>query len=139
MADYPPKYGVTADAIITRGTGPGAEVVLITRKNPPFQDCHALPGGFLDPDETIETCCVREAKEETSLDVAITRLVGVYSRPGRDPRGRTVSVTYVCTPVGGTLEAADDAAAARWYRVDELPSLAFAFDHGDMLRDAGML
>ena len=135
----PPRYGVTADAIIVRGEGTDREVVLIVRKNPPFQGCHALPGGFLDADETIEECCVREAREETSLDVEIVHLVGVYSKPGRDPRGRTVTAAFLCRPVRGELAAADDAAAAAWHPVPELPSLTLAFDHGDMLSDAGLL
>ncbi|MFX0098183.1 MAG: NUDIX domain-containing protein [Candidatus Hodarchaeota archaeon] len=133
------KYLVAADAIIVDEIEGEKQIVLIKRKNPPFQEARALPGGILDPDESVEQCCIREAKEETSLDVEITKLVGVYSEPGRDPRGRTISVTYLCKPVGGKLKAMDDAADAKWFKVARLKELTFAFDHDKMLEDAGLL
>lgn len=134
-----PKYVVAADAIILDQAAGKSRIVLIKRKNPPFQDKNALPGGFMEEDETLEQCCIREAKEETNLDVNITRLVGVYSGVNRDPRGRTVSGTYLCTPVGGVLKAADDAEEAYWFPVKKLEDLEFAFDHKLMLQDAGLL
>ena len=133
------KCLVAADSIIVDEIDGVQHVVLIRRRNPPFQEAHALPGGILDPGETIEECCVREAKEETSLNVEIIKLIGVYSKPGRDPRGHTVSVTYLCKPVGGKLKAMDDAADARWLKVSHLKDLTFAFDHDQMLVDAGLL
>ncbi len=136
---YPPKYAVTADAVIVEGTGQDKKVVLIRRKNPPFQGQFALPGGFVDPDETVEAACIREAKEETSLDVEIEHLIGIYSKPGRDPRGRTITGAYLCKPAGGKLEATDDAASAEWVLVSKLRDLEFAFDHADILKDAGLL
>jgi 8-oxo-dGTP diphosphatase len=139
MATPPQSYRIAADAMIVDNPRKPRKVVLITRKNPPYQGNFALPGGFLEPDETIEQCCIREAKEETSVDVAIVRIVGVYSDPKRDPRGRTVTVTYLCKPVGGDVKGNDDAASARWHDVKELRGLTLAFDHGRMLGDAGLL
>ncbi len=135
----PQTYRIAADSIIVDDDAKPTMVVLITRKNPPHQGCLALPGGFLEPRETIETCCIREALEETSLDVEIVRIVGVYSDPDRDPRGRTVTVTYLCKPVGGLVEGSDDAESARWVALDDVKVLALAFDHGQMLRDAGLI
>nr|MDO8085585.1 NUDIX hydrolase [Candidatus Sigynarchaeum springense] len=135
----PSTYRIAADAMIVDNPRRPRKVVLITRKNPPHQGKFALPGGFLDPDETMERCCVREAKEETSLDVAIVRIVGVYSDPLRDPRGRTVSVTYLCKPVGGIIKGSDDAASAAWYDVKSLKAMDLAFDHRKMFEDAGLI
>ena len=135
----PQMYRIAADSLIIDDPDVPTQVVLITRKNPPFQGNHALPGGFLEPRETIETCCIREAKEETSLDVEIVRIVGVYSDPDRDPRGRTVTVTFLCKPVGGSVEGSDDAASARWVSLDDVKDLALAFDHEQMFRDAGLM
>ncbi|MFH1539722.1 MAG: NUDIX hydrolase [bacterium] len=109
-------------AIILEG-----RVVLIERKNPPFQGMWALPGGFVDVGETVEAAAVREAKEETSLDVELLDLIGVYSDPARDPRGHTVSVAYLAKPTGGAPRAADDAASLKFFPPDEIPALAF--DH----------
>lgn len=123
---------LTVDAVITdieRG------VVLILRGNPPFQGQWALPGGFVDIGETCEAACVREVREETGLEVEIVELVGVFSDPDRDPRGHTVSVTYLCNPVGGELAGGDDAAGARWF--DELHGIDLAFDHDLILAACG--
>ena len=137
--DLPHAYRIAADAMIVDNPRKPRKVVLITRKNPPHEGMLALPGGFLDPDETIEQCCIREAKEETSLDVAIVRIVGVYSDPKRDPRGRTVSATYLCKRVGGEVKGSDDASSAAWYDVKPLKHTSLAFDHSKMLADAGLI
>jgi len=120
---------LTVDAVIVEG----GKVVLIRRVNPPFKGMWALPGGFVDVGETVEAACVREAREETSLDVGIVKLVGVYSDPKRDPRGHTVGVIFLCKAKGGELKAADDAKEAGWFGLDGLPELAF--DHGRILQD----
>ena len=121
---------IAVDAIIEdRGS-----VVLIKRKNPPFQDCWALPGGFVDIGETVENSCMREAKEETDLDVEIRQLVGIYSEPKRDPRGHVVSAAFLCTKKSGILKGKDDAKEASWYLLDILPPLAF--DHEKIINDA---
>ena len=109
-------------------------VLLVRRRNPPFAGNYALPGGFVDVGETVEAAVVRELREETGLAVAVDRLLGVYSDPARDPRGHTVSVTFLVRREGGELAGADDADEARFFPLDALPPLAF--DHGRILADA---
>ncbi len=106
-------------------------IVLIERKHKPFG--WAIPGGFIDYGETAEAAAVREAREETSLDVQLIHLLGVYSSPNRDPRQHTISAIYVATGEG-EIKAADDAKNARLFCEKELPD-TLAFDHGKVLRD----
>lgn len=120
---------LTVDAVILDGDS----VVLIKRKNEPFKGEWALPGGFVDAGERVEDAVMREALEETSLVVRITGLMGVYSDPGRDPRGHTVSVVFLCEKIGGSLNACDDASAIELFKLEELPVLAF--DHNLILKD----
>ncbi len=119
---------VTVDAIIESG---GGEIVLVERRFPP--EGWALPGGFVDPGESLYQAVVREVLEETGLAIEVLSLFHVYSRPWRDPRGDTVSAVYHCrtdgTPVGG-----DDAASARFFPPDRLP-LRIAFDHRKIIAD----
>ncbi|ASJ01883.1 NUDIX hydrolase [Thermococcus profundus] len=123
--------GLTVDAVIIHNNG----LVLIKRKNEPFKDHYALPGGFVEYGETVEEALVREAKEETGLDVRPVKLVGVYSRPNRDPRGHTITVAFLC--IGeGELKAGDDAKDVFVFPVEEALKLPLAFDHGEILRDA---
>lgn len=121
---------LTTDTVILMD----GKIVLIRRKNEPFRGKWALPGGFVDYGERVEDAAVREAKEETSLDVELTGLLGVYSAPDRDPRGHTVGVVYLAKPVGGELKAADDAAEIRLVSPEEPVDLAF--DHGRIFTDA---
>jgi 8-oxo-dGTP diphosphatase len=107
-------------------------IVLIERKNPPLG--WALPGGFVDVGERVEEALVREMREETSLDVRIESLLGVYSDPARDERFHTVSVAYVCK-ANGTPAAADDAKAVHVIPIEKLASLSLAFDHGQIVQD----
>ncbi|HPR63473.1 MAG TPA: NUDIX hydrolase [Thermoanaerobaculia bacterium] len=120
---------LTVDGIVLDGK----RIVLIRRLHPPFEGQWALPGGFVEIGETVEEACVREIREETGLDVDIVRLLGVYSDPGRDPRGHTVSVVFLCYPSGGELRGADDAAEARWFTLPVTDPLAF--DHEKILED----
>ncbi|MEP7168617.1 MAG: NUDIX hydrolase [Bacteroidota bacterium] len=92
-----------------------------------------LPGGIMDDGETIEQTAVREAKEETGLDVELTRLIGVYSKPGRDPRGRTVTITYAAKVIGGFLKADSD--AKEILRTKDYAKMKLAFDHNEMIED----
>ena len=108
-------------------------VVLIKRKNPPFQGCYALPGGFVEIGESTEEAVVREAREETSLLIDLVGLVGVYSDPHRDPRGHVVSVCYF-SKGSGNLVSGSDAKSAGVFPLDDLPILAF--DHDKMIGDA---
>ena len=131
MEPITPK--LTVDAVIPMEGG----VVLIRRKNPPYQGMWALPGGFVDIGETTEAACIREVEEETGLIVEIVKLLGVYSEPSRDPRGHSVSAVYIVKPVGGKLMAADDAADAQVF--SDLSSVELGFDHGQILIDAGLI
>lgn len=125
----PEGPSLAVDAVIAHGEG----VVLIERGRPPFDGAWALPGGFVEVGETVEQACVREALEETGLEVELTGLVGVYSDPARDPRGHVVSVTFAAEAVDGELAGGDDAARARVFPPDDLPELAF--DHARILAD----
>lgn len=120
---------LTVDAIILLD----GKIVLIKRKNPPFENYYALPGGFVEKGETVEQALVREVKEETGLDVDIVKLVGVYSEPDRDPRGRVISLCYLAEARGEPVPGAD-AKDIALFSLSELPELAF--DHEQMIRDA---
>ncbi len=135
--DYP-RPMLTADCVVVRS---GSEVLLVRRGGEPFKGCWALPGGFMEMDETIERCAVRELEEETGLRFAERdlRLIGVYSAPGRDPRGRTVTAAYRVELVERSAEngrpvAGDDAAEVRWWPLAALPPLAF--DHAEIIAAA---
>jgi len=108
----------------------GEQIVLIERKNPPYG--WALPGGFVDYGESYETAALREAEEETSLQVTGLRQFHTYSAPDRDPRGHTASTVFIGTS-DGSPRAGDDAARAALFSKDTLPPLAF--DHARILED----
>jgi 8-oxo-dGTP diphosphatase len=136
--DYP-RPAVTVDLVALCRDGDRLKVLLIRRKHDPFAGRWALPGGFLDLDEPIEDAARRELKEETGLEVGEVALLGVYGDPGRDPRGRTISLVYFAqvpdpppSPTGG-----DDAAEAAWLDVsDPARTGGLAFDHDRILGDA---
>ena len=108
-------------------------IVLIRRKNPPFQGCYALPGGFVEVGESTQDAAVREAREETGLNIELLGLIGVHSDPNRDPRGHVVSICYLSRGLG-ILSYGSDAHSAEVFRLDSLPELAF--DHHQMIADA---
>ena len=118
----------TVDIIIEVG---GGAVVLIERKNPPLG--WAIPGGYVDYGESLERCAVREAKEEASLDVKLTRQFHTYSGPGRDKRHHSISTVFIAT-ARGTPRGADDAIKAGVFTRDNLPD-NIAFDHKQILED----
>ncbi|MCK5024154.1 MAG: NUDIX hydrolase [Thermoplasmata archaeon] len=120
---------LTVDAIAIKD----GQIILIKRKNPPFQGSYALPGGFVDYGETVENAVIREFKEETGLNAEIKDFIGIYSEPDRDPRGHTVSAVFELMISGGTMLAGDDAAEVSLFSLDELPDLAF--DHGKIIAD----
>ena len=117
----------TTDIIIEINGG----IVLIKRKNPPYG--WALPGGFIDYGEKAEDAAIREAREETGLDISITQLLGVYSDPERDPRGHTITVVFIARGQG-TPSAADDAADLKIVDPQDLPE-QMAFDHSEIIAD----
>jgi len=122
---------LTVDIIISANQDDKSGIVLIKRKNRPFG--WALPGGFVDHGERVLDAAIREAREETKLEIVAPTLFGVYSDPARDPRGHTVSVVF--TAVGrGILTAADDAREAACFAQDELPE-KLAFDHAQIIAD----
>ena len=129
-----PRPAVTADCVvITREPEP--RVLLIKRGGEPFKDCWAIPGGFMEMNETTEQCAVRELKEETSIVISDLHQIGVYSKVDRDPRGRTISVAYLAiTDKTQIAVGQDDAAEVKWWPLTALPEMAF--DHDDIMRDA---
>jgi 8-oxo-dGTP diphosphatase len=118
----------TVDIIIEL---PDGRIVIIERKNPPFG--WALPGGFVDYGESLEDAAVREAREETGLQVELVRQLHTYSNPARDPRQHTISTVFLGRAKGEPV-AGDDAARAVAVSTRELPT-AMAFDHREILAD----
>ena len=120
----------TVDAVIHH---PERGVVLVRRKNPPLG--WALPGGFVDYGESVEHATVREAKEETGLEVTLTKLLGVYSDPARDTRTHTISTVFAAVAANpDAVAGGDDALEARYFPLDALPE-AIAFDHRKIIDD----
>ncbi len=131
MRAKPETPALTVDIIIEMADHPHRPIVLIERRYPP--PGWAIPGGFVDVGERVEKAAVREAAEETSLQVTLKALLGCYSDPRRDPRGHTVSVVYVAE-ANGEPRAQDDAKNVQLWEVDALPE-QLAFDHGRILAD----
>jgi 8-oxo-dGTP diphosphatase len=123
---------LTVDSFVV---DPKGRLLLVQRGRPPFQGRWGLPGGFCEWKETTEACCARETLEETGLRVRVGKLLGVYSRPDRDPRGHNVTVLYEARRIGGRVKGGDDAAEARWFAPRELERIRFAFDHGKIVRE----
>lgn len=126
----PGTPSLTVDGILFKDDS----LLLIQRKNKPFQGAWALPGGFVEYGEKTEDAVVREVFEETGMKITIRSLLGVYSDPHRDPRGHTVTVAYLVDYVSGTLHAGDDAHDVKFFKYNELPALAF--DHAVIVKDA---
>ena len=132
-----PIFSVTADVVAFALHDAELSVLLVERGRPPYQGSWALPGGFVDVGEDLETAARRELAEETGMQVEHLPMwqLGAYGAPDRDPRGRVVSVAHVVVvPPGLHPVAADDAADARWRSVGGLTGLAF--DHDVILGDA---
>lgn len=131
----PETIRYTADVVALT---PGGTVLLIERGWEPHKGSWALPGGHVDALETSRHAAVRELAEETGLHVAASdlRQIGVFDQPGRDPRGRYVTVAYaVVVPDDTPIHAGDDAHDAHWWPLDNLPA-CLAFDHADILSAA---
>jgi len=126
---------LTVDAVIKI---PDEKIVLVKRKNPPFQGQFALPGGFVEVGETAEEACKREAFEETNIHIRIIKLTGVYSDPKRDPRGHTVTISYLCEPLTMNENpiAKTDATDLELVPIKNIESMELAFDHKKIIIDS---
>jgi len=124
-----PRPAVTVDAILISNQN---SVLLIERGHEPFKGKWALPGGFVDMDEALESACIRELKEETGLTVSVLKQFRTYGAVNRDPRGRTISIIFYSFSEEEVIpQAGDDAAKAQWFSLNQLPELAF--DHQQIL------
>ena len=131
-----PHPAVTADCVVFGFDGQVLKVLLIQRGQEPFKGRWALPGGFLNENETLEQCALRELQEETGMKPAYMEQVGVYSRPDRDPRERVITVAFFALAKIESVKGDDDAAQAEWFATDKVPQLAF--DHDSILKNALM-
>ncbi|HAM98280.1 MAG TPA: NUDIX hydrolase [Marinilabiliales bacterium] len=124
-----PRPMVTTDIVLFRQNDKKVEVLLIKRLNPPYQDHWALPGGFVDKDESLLHAATRELSEETHMENIELKQLYTFGDPGRDPRGHCVTVVYWgwVTNYHPDAFAGDDAKEAQWFPIDELPPVAF--DH----------
>ena len=130
-----PRPCVTTDCLIFRKIDSEWHILLIERGNEPFKGCWALPGGFLEMEEDLPTCAARELQEETGLKGIDLHQLFAFGDPYRDPRHRTISIAYWgVDEMNQEAVGADDAAKARWFALDKLPSLAF--DHDMIIQKA---
>jgi len=128
-----PHPAVTTDVALFTIRADALQLLLIERGNEPFKGSWALPGGFVDIDEDLDDCAARELAEETGVENLYLEQLGTFGRPGRDPRERVISVAYLALAPETQLSvrAGDDAAAAAWFPVKALPTLAF--DHDEII------
>lgn len=129
MAHSSSRVVLTVDAVITDHHG---RILLMERGTEPFRGSWVLPGGLVDPGETVEEAVVREVREELGLTVEVVRLIGVFSTPGRDPRGSFVSLAFHVRITGGEVIATEEAPAHRWLVSGEQVSMGF--DHAAILQ-----
>lgn len=127
---YLSRY-VTVNAIIIRED----KLLLIKRGVDPYKGFWSIPGGYVDWDESTEEAVEREVKEETGLSATVTKLVGVYGSPRRHPK-QVINISYLVEVVG-TVVAGDDAVAAKWFSLNDLPT-SIAFDHAKIISEAVM-
>jgi len=127
---------VAADAVVFSTSGEHLQVVLVKRKYDPFKGMWAIPGGFVEDDEELEDAAIRELHEETGMKLTSMKQLQTFGKVGRDPRGRTVSVTYgaIVDAKDHPVTGGDDAAEAHWVNVKDITEMAF--DHMDELRSA---
>ncbi len=130
---YPyPRPAVTADTIVLCSREGEWYLLLIQRAREPYQGRWALPGGFMEEDERLEETARRELQEETGITAGKMEFAGIFDKPGRDPRGRTITAVYVTkTEACDDLQAGDDASKAAWHPLSSLPELAF--DHREII------
>lgn len=130
-----PRAMNTVDAVVFGKFDSRIKVLLIQRGNEPFKNKWAFPGGFIEMDESLITSAVRELQEETGLENLALQQFRTYGNPGRDPRGRNISVIFYgfTDEKNAKIKAADDAANAQWFALEEIPEMAF--DHNQILND----
>ena len=121
----------TVDIIVTDGE----RVILVRRGKDPFKGQWVFPGGFVEYGEAVENAALRELLEETGVKAELKAILGVYSRPDRDPRAHHISVVFVASHTDGQPKGGDDAAEAAWHNIHELNSESLAFDHAEILSD----
>jgi 8-oxo-dGTP diphosphatase len=128
-----PRPAVSADIAVFRHEAKSLQILLIRRKNPPYQGKWALPGGFMEIDETLEQTAARELEEETGLKNVDLKQFKTFSNLARDPRTRVITTVFYGTVAAENSEATggDDAELAEWFSLDDLPPLAF--DHGQII------
>ena len=131
-----PHPSVTTDCVIFSFDGTKLKVLLVERGIEPYKGRWALPGGFMRMDESAEKGALRELKEETGIEGAYIKQFGTFTNPDRDPRERVITIAYYALIKLQEVRGDDDAADARWFSLDEVPSLAF--DHDMILRTALM-
>ena len=131
-----PRAAVTVDCLVYRQKNSAKEILLIQRKNEPFKDMWALPGGFIEMDETLKEAAVRELREETGLNLTRLEQFHTFDSVDRDPRHRTISTVFIGKPDNdsGMLKASSDASEVKWFSLENLPVLAF--DHNDIIHPA---
>ncbi len=126
------KIFVTVDIVILKESKPNQTILLIKRKNPPFQDCWALPGGFVDENEDLEAAAIRELEEETQIKTTNLQQIKAFGKPFRDPRSHVISISFLgFVPENTIAMAADDAKEIGWFSINNLPDLAF--DHLEII------
>ncbi len=131
-----PRPMVTVDAAVFAWVEGKARLLLVQRKHEPYQGSWALPGGYIEMDEDLPEAAARELAEETGLEDVPLEQLQTFGKPGRDPRGRTITVAYfgIAGKNRQQVNAADDAAQAQWFDIHNLPPLAF--DHDEIVHCA---
>ncbi len=124
---------LTVDAIILCDDD---SIILVKRKNSPYKGFWALPGGFVEYGETVESAVLREVKEETGLEIDLYNISGVYSDLNRDPRGHVITICFTARRKGGNLKADTDALEVDCLKLDDIFKLKLAFDHKKIINDA---
>ncbi len=132
---YTSKIFVTVDCVVLTRDQSGYQILLIKRKNEPYKNAWALPGGFVDENEALEVAAARELEEETAIKATDLTQIGAFGKPFRDPRSHIVSVAYfTLLQEKVSAKAQDDAIEVGWFSINNLPLLAF--DHAEIISTA---
>jgi 8-oxo-dGTP diphosphatase len=131
-----PTVPIAVDVVILHK----GKIVLVKRAIKPYKGYLTLPGGFVIPGQTTRETCIKEAKEETGLDVKITKLIGVFDNPHRDPRGHTASVAYLCISIGGKLKPQKaEVSEVKLLSPKEISEIELGFDHKQIIKESGLI